>query len=65
MGVVTFAGMSWRLDGRNRAVRVDAQTLQPYLQEAMRVLGGCKDRREGDEMACSCGKRWPIGEDHP
>lgn len=22
-------------------------------------------RREGDEMACRCGKRWPIGEDHP
>lgn len=22
-------------------------------------------RREGDEMACSCGRRWPIGEDHP
>jgi hypothetical protein len=22
-------------------------------------------RREGDEMACKCGKRWPVGEDHP
>lgn len=22
-------------------------------------------RREADEMACSCGKRWPVGEDHP
>lgn len=24
-----------------------------------------RTRREGDEMACSCGKRWPVGEDHP
>lgn len=22
-------------------------------------------RREGDEMACSCGARWEVGEDHP
>ncbi len=22
-------------------------------------------RREGDEVACSCGLRWPIGEEHP
>ena len=22
-------------------------------------------RREGDEMACSCGARWAVGEDHP
>lgn len=22
-------------------------------------------RREGDEMACSCGARWPIDEEHP
>jgi hypothetical protein len=22
-------------------------------------------RREGDEQACSCGKRWPVGEAHP
>lgn len=22
-------------------------------------------RREGDEMACSCGRRWPNGESHP
>lgn len=21
--------------------------------------------RQGDEMACKCGKRWPAGEDHP
>lgn len=21
--------------------------------------------RQGGEMACACGKRWPIGEDHP
>ena len=21
--------------------------------------------RQGDEMACACGKRWPVGEDHP
>lgn len=24
-----------------------------------------RTRREGDETACSCGKRWPVGEDHP
>lgn len=22
-------------------------------------------RREGDEQACSCGKRWAVGEVHP
>ena len=22
-------------------------------------------RREGDEMACSCGARWPSEEEHP
>lgn len=22
-------------------------------------------RREGDEMACSCGSRWEAGESHP
>lgn len=22
-------------------------------------------RREGDEMACRCGLRWPVGEEHP
>lgn len=22
-------------------------------------------RREGDEMACSCGARWAVGEEHP
>lgn len=22
-------------------------------------------RREGDEMACSCGARWPVEEEHP
>lgn len=22
-------------------------------------------RREQDEMVCKCGKRWPVGEDHP
>lgn len=25
----------------------------------------CAQRREGDEMACRCGARWPVGEDHP
>lgn len=32
----------------------------PVFQHAMH-----KPRREGDEIACSCGKRWPVGEDHP
>lgn len=22
-------------------------------------------RQQNDEMACSCGARWPVGEDHP
>lgn len=22
-------------------------------------------RREGDENACSCGARWPVGDEHP
>lgn len=26
---------------------------------------GHYQRREGDEMACRCGKRWPAGEEHP
>lgn len=26
---------------------------------------GHRTRREGDEIACSCGKRWPVGEVHP
>lgn len=25
----------------------------------------CSARREGDEIACRCGKRWAVGEDHP
>jgi hypothetical protein len=25
----------------------------------------CRQRREGDEIVCRCGKRWPFGEPHP
>lgn len=25
----------------------------------------CSAYRQGDEMACACGKRWPVGESHP
>ncbi len=24
-----------------------------------------RQHQQGDEIACSCGKRWPVGEDHP
>lgn len=24
-----------------------------------------RQRREGDEIACSCGARWPTDEEHP
>lgn len=24
-----------------------------------------RQHQQGDEVACSCGKRWPVGEDHP
>lgn len=29
------------------------------------LKGRHRKRREGDEEACSCGKRWPFGEPHP
>lgn len=31
----------------------------PVARERHRVT------RQGDEMACSCGMRWPVGESHP
>ncbi len=46
----------------------------PLAREA---LGNRKQRRaasaglrhrqhqQGDEIACSCGRRWPVGENHP
>ena len=24
-----------------------------------------RQQRQGDEIACSCGRRWPVGENHP
>lgn len=38
---------------QRRYARSTARTEQHVLQ------------RQGDEIACSCGKRWPVGETHP
>ena len=24
-----------------------------------------RQHQQGDEIACSCGRRWPVGENHP
>lgn len=40
----------------------------PAVGKSGPIRHGCADhvhRREGDEVACRCGKRWPVGEGHP
>lgn len=50
-----YAGNSWRVERFKNGVFDGV--------EAGAVLHGA--RREGDEMACRCGVRWPVGEEHP
>jgi len=35
------------------------------VRKYVRVVPRHAIRREGDEMACSCGARWEVGGDHP
>jgi len=40
----------------------------PAMGRSGPIRHGCAEHRhmrQGDEMACACGKRWPVGEDHP
>jgi hypothetical protein len=46
--------------------QIDAELFdtQPDLP-AIPPAGTHRIRQESDEMVCSCGKRWDVGEDHP
>lgn len=35
------------------------------VAQSRHIVRRCNPRREGDEMACACGARWDIREDHP
>lgn len=43
--------------GDQRSLPLSAGPLFPDVRH--------RARREGDEMVCICGKRWPYNEDHP
>jgi len=47
------AAIDGHLQGRS-PMGVDLARLNPHRQQ-----------RQGDEIACSCGRRWPVGENHP
>ena len=50
-----YAGNKWRVERFVKGV-FDGVEAGPVMHTT---------RREGDEMACRCGARWPVGEDHP
>lgn len=52
-----------RVTGRRGPAQPSARGHRAYLLPTSRSAHVV--RREGDEMACKCGARWPIGEDHP
>lgn len=51
---ITPAGQRRRAERAASIARFNASTRSRHIL-----------RREGDEMACSCGARWAVGEDHP
>lgn len=52
------------LDGNRKQRRYARSTprtdRRQYERTQQHVL-----QRQGDEIACSCGRRWPVGENHP
>lgn len=59
-------GQNWTLDTITRLLMA-AEKLNradPPFPKSM-ASGHHWTRREGDETACSCGKRWPSDEEHP
>ena len=59
-------GVVMKMTGPMRAAM--RERLADRYSNTMRYLARSERhavRREGDEQACSCGKRWPVGEAHP
>lgn len=56
------------LEMKDQAARIRlAHYREQHPEIAAAWNGPCHTRRENDEYACSCGRRWPVeeGEDHP
>jgi hypothetical protein len=45
-----------KLASKKRAAKTWSK--EPYVERHF-------TQRQGDETACTCGKRWPAGEEHP
>lgn len=51
---------------RALVARTQRRTPAPEIRYVRGPLGVMHSaHRQGDEWACSCGKRWPVGEEHP
>lgn len=46
-------------------IRRVASVWKGYARQRLATLPFCSVRREYDEWACACGRRWPIGEPDP
>lgn len=62
---MTRAHYATRNSGRRAARAAMSASTLPPTQYVKRRGEMHVQRRESDEMACSCGARWPVGEDHP
>lgn len=52
--------VTYRLNRKQRRANVADPDVRLKVRTAQHVL-----QRQGDEIACSCGLRWPVGENHP
>ena len=51
---------------QNRKQRRASGKAIGHLQFGQRSEDGQhRQHQQGDEIACSCGRRWPVGENHP
>lgn len=70
--VVVTRSLRSRAEAGLRSYRIGLRAgINARYGNSLRYLGddhpalSCQQRREGDEMACRCGARWPVGEAHP
>lgn len=56
-----FDGQGYRVYRPNRKQR-RALAADPDVRQKAEQH---RQHQQGDEMACSCGRRWPVGENHP
>ena len=49
----------------NRAQRRASEARSRPESKRYQRTGQHVVQRQGDEIACSCGLRWPVGENHP